>query len=149
MSIKNTSPSDVDTLLAERLGLKIDIHGIDEPVIYEYFIKLNNGDFVATAGLFAEQGYLDPPFDNQIQGREAIAQYLETEANGIIFLPQAGKISIGNFNHTQYQIHGKVEMNWFTVNVSWSIDLNADREIMVVVVKLLTSLDDLLSFSHI
>lgn len=149
MPIKNISPSDVDIRLAERLGLNIDIHGIDEPVIYEYFTSLNDSDFVTTAGLFAQQGYLNPPFDNQIQGREAIARYLETEAKGIIFLPQAGEITIGNFSHTQYQIHGKVEMNWFTVNVSWSIELNADREIMVVVVKLLASLDDLLSFSHI
>ena len=40
-------------------------------------------------------------------------------------------------------------MNWFTVNISWSIDLNADKEIMLLDVKLLASLDDLLSFSRI
>ncbi len=40
-------------------------------------------------------------------------------------------------------------MNWFTVKISWSIDLNADKEIMLLDVKLLASLDDLLSFSRI
>ena len=145
------------TLMPEPLSPKIEIRGIHEPVIYEYFARLNNGEFIATAELFAEQGYLIPPFDKQLQGRESIAQYLEKEAIGIRFLPECGEIvasvdipsRLEHNDHTQYQIQGKVEINWFTVNISWSIELNAVKEIILVEVKLLASLEDLLSFSRI
>ena len=147
--MKTTVSTDISTALTEPVRIEIDIQGIHEPVIYKYFERLNNGKFIATSKLFAEQGCLNPPFDNQIQGRDAIAQYLEKEAKGIRFCPEYGEILMSDFNHTQYQIQGKVEMNWFTVNISWSIDLNAANEIMLVEVKLLTSLEDLLSFSRI
>lgn len=141
--------TDISTSLAEPLKTKIDIQGIHESVIYEYFEKLNNGEFTATAELFAEQGCLNPPFDNQVQGRDAIAQYLAEQAQGIRFFPEDGEILMSDLSHTQYQIQGKVELNWFTVNISWSIELNAAKEIMTVDVKLLASLEDLLSFSRI
>jgi hypothetical protein len=147
--MKTTSSPDPTTSVTKPLTIKVDIQGIHEPVIYEYFTRLNNGEFIATSELFAEQGCLNPPFDNQLQGRDAIAQYLAEQAKGIIFAPESGEILIGDSHHTQYQIQGKVEMNWFTVNISWSIGLNADKEIMLVDVKLLASLDDLLSFSRI
>jgi hypothetical protein len=151
------SSTDAAESLAESLNSEINIQGIDEPVIYEYFASLNNGKFMATAGLFAEQGCLNPPFDKQLQGRAAIAQYLEQEAKGIRFFPECGEIltnlvtaaPLENCDRTQYQIQGKVEINWFTVNISWSIELNAAREIVLVDVKLLTSLSDLLSFSRV
>lgn len=147
--MKTTDPTDIATALTEPAKIEIDIHGIHEPVICAYFERLNNGKFIATSKLFSEQGCLKPPFDNQIQGRDAISQYLEKEAKGIIFAPEYGEIQISDSNHTRYHIQGKVEMNWFTVNISWSIDLNAAKEIMLVDVKLLASLDDLLSFSRI
>ncbi len=147
--MKSTISTDISTPLTEPGRIEIDIQGIHEPVIYEYFKRLNNGEFTATSELFAEQGCLNPPFDNQIQGRDAIAQYLEKEAKGIRFYPEDGEVLMSDSNHTRYQIQGKVEMNWFTVNISWSIDLNAATEIMLVDVKLLASLDDLLSFSRI
>jgi hypothetical protein len=146
--MKTTVSSDISTALTPA-RIEIDIQGIDEPVIYEYFARLNNGEFIATAELFAAQGCLNPPFDNQIQGRDAIAQYLEEQAKGIIFAPADGEILSDDANSTQYQIQGKVELNWFTVNISWWMQLNAAKEIMVVEVKILTALDDLLSFSRI
>ena len=85
--MKTTYLTDLATSVAEPLSMKVDIHGIHEPVIYEYFARLNKGEFIATAELFAEQGQLDPPFDKQLQGREAISQYLEKEAKGIRFFP--------------------------------------------------------------
>jgi hypothetical protein len=145
--MKTTVSTDISTPLTETA--RIDIQGIDEPAIYAYFERLNNGKFIATSKLFAEQGCLTPPFDNQIQGRDAIAQYLEKEAKGIRFCPEYGEVLAIDSNLTQYHLQGKVEMNWFTINISWSIDLNAANEIMLVEVKLLTSLDDLLSFSRI
>ncbi|MCY7369010.1 MAG: nuclear transport factor 2 family protein [Chamaesiphon sp.] len=144
-------------LVPESVSPKVEIEGIHEPVICEYFTRLNNGEFVTTAELFAEQGYLIPPFDKQLQGREAITEYLQKEAIGVKFLPEYGAIvtstdtaaNLVDSDRTKYQIQGKVEMNWFTVNISWLIELNAVKEIMLVEVKLLASLEDLLSFSRI
>ncbi|WP_310422004.1 nuclear transport factor 2 family protein [Chamaesiphon sp. VAR_48_metabat_135_sub] len=155
--MKTTISNNVSTSSTEPLILKIDIQGIHEPIIYEYFARLNNGEFTATAELFAAQGCLNPPFDKQLQGREAIAQYLEKEAKGIKFLPEYGEIltsvgtasSLDSCDRTQYQIQGKVEINWFTVNISWSMQLNSAKEIMLIEVKLLADLEDLLSFSRI
>ena len=127
----------------------IDIHGIYEPTIYEYFARLNNGEFIRAAELFAPQGQLDPPFGNPIEGRDAIAQYLEEEAKGIKFYPEEGKLLMSLNNYTKYQIQGKVEINWVAVNVSWSIQLNAEKGIMAIEVKLLASLNDLLIFNHV
>jgi hypothetical protein len=155
MKIKSSTISS--TLVSESVSAKTDIQGIDELVIYEYFSRLNNGKFIATTELFSEQGYLIPPFGKQLQGREEIAQYLEKEAIGIRFLPERGELvtnvdpsaNLGDSDRTQYQIQGKVEINWFSVNISWLIDLNTAKEIILVEVKLLASLEDLLSFSHI
>lgn len=147
--MKITTSTDLSTLGAKPLQTKIDIQGIHESVIYEYFTRLNNGEFITTAELFAEKGCLNPPFDKQLQGRDAIAQYLEEQAKGIIFSPEYGEILMSDSNHTQYQIQGKVELNWFTVNISWLFELDIAKEIILVDVKLLASLDDLLSFSHI
>ncbi len=153
--MKIISSTDIVIPVVEPVKIEVNIQGIHEPVIDKYFARLNNGEFIATAELFAAQGCLNPPFDKQLQGREAIAQYLAKEAIGIGFFPEYGEIvTIGtaptlNGDRIQYQIQGKVEMNWFTVNISWSIQLNAAKEITLLEVKLLASLDDLLSFSHI
>ncbi|WP_373546196.1 nuclear transport factor 2 family protein [Chamaesiphon sp.] len=136
------------------LDTSLDIDGIYENTIYQYFIRLNNGEFMETAQLFAEQGCLNPPFENSIAGREAIARYLEKEAKGMNFCPERGETltkvglvaPLKNSDRTQYQIQGKVKTNFFTVNVSWSIELNAAKEIMAVDVKLLASINELLSF---
>ncbi len=136
------------------LDTSIDIDGIYENTISKYFIRLNNGEFIETAQLFAEQGCLNPPFEKSIVGREAIARYLEKEAKGMNFCPERGEIlpKVGgaalleNSDRTQYQLQGKVKTNFFTVNVSWSIELNANNEIMAVDVKLLASINELLSF---
>jgi hypothetical protein len=142
--------------LAESLNSEINIQGVNEPVVYEYFESLNSGEFMATAGLFAEQGCLKPPFDNQIQGREAIAQYLETEAKGMIFVPEHGKVLMMllsadfgddlDYTQSQIQIYGKVKTNWFTVNVGWLFQINAVKEIILVEVRLLAALADLFTY---
>ena len=122
-----------------------NIDGINESTICEYFIRLNNGEFLAATELFAEQGCLKPPFEKIVQGRNAIAQYLEKEAQGIKLCPEYGEILTSDSLLTQYQILGKVQTNYFTVNVSWLIQLNIAKEIMAVEVKLLASLTDLLN----
>jgi len=136
------------------LDTSLDIDGIYENTIYQYFIRLNNGEFMETAQLFAEQGCLNPPFEKSIAGREAIARYLEKEAKGMNFCPERGGIltkigvvdPLGNSDRTQYHIQGNVKTNFFTVKVGWSIELNAKKEILAVDVKLLASINELLSF---
>jgi Nuclear transport factor 2 (NTF2) domain len=117
---------------------------IRESKLQEYFAELNAGRFLAAAELFADQGCLKPPFEKSIQGRKAIAQYFENEAKGMRFCPEEGQILTQNSEQTHYRIQGKVETNWFTVNVSWLIQLNSMKEIMSVEVSLLGSLTDLL-----
>ena len=60
---------------------------INVSVIHDYFIQINQSDFIATANLFSEQGGLKPPFEKMITGRNAIVQYLEKEALGIKIFP--------------------------------------------------------------
>lgn len=137
--MKNISSTDKDTF--------INIDGIDELTISEYFARLNNNEFIATSELFAEQGCLNPPFEKTMYGRNAIAKYLEKEAKGIEFCPAYGKMIISNSTYIQYQIQGKVKTPQFTVNVNWLIQLNLIKEIILVEVKLVASLIELLNFS--
>lgn len=127
--------------------LSIQIDGIEEPTISSYFIDLNRGEANATAQLFAEKGCIQPPFEESIEGREAIAKYLAKEARGMRFRPESGAILIRDKDLTQYQIQGKVQTNYFTINVSWLMQLNPDKEIVLVEVKLLAALEELLKFS--
>jgi hypothetical protein len=122
----------------------LDIDGIHETNVYEYFRRLDRGDFVATAALFADRGCLNPPFEKSIVGKEAIAQYLAKEAIGMSFRPESGQLIEGDLARLRYQIQGKVVTNYFTINVGWSIELNAAKEITIVGIKLLASMTELL-----
>jgi hypothetical protein len=128
-------------------GLLIEIDGIEEPTIAAYFSGLNSGEFAATAELFAQSGRLEPPFENSIEGKDAIAKYLATEARGMIFCPESGILLLKDRNLAQYHVQGKVKTNYFTINVSWLMQLNNDKEILLVEVKLLAALEELLKFN--
>jgi hypothetical protein len=138
--VNNTHAIDIE--------LSTKIEGIEEPTISAYFRTLNRGESADTAALFADIGCLNPPFENPIEGRKSIANYLEKEARGMIFCPESGAILIKDDEIIQYQIQGQVKTNYFTINVSWLFQLNGDREILLVEVKLLAALDELLKFSR-
>lgn len=129
----------------------IDIQGVKETIIDEYFVRLNHYEYIATSQLFAADGSLHPPFENPIQGRDAIAQYLQQEAQGMRFIPEQGILLPTDFDdqindpQTQIQIQGKVQTKWFTVNVSWLFELNSNTEIMRLQIKLLAALPELLN----
>ena len=125
----------------------IEIEGVNNATISEYFISLNHGEFMATANLFAVVGCLHPPFDNPIQGRKAIAQYLAKEAQGMRFCPEAGESLTSDLNHDRYQIQGTVATKWFAINVCWLFELNAVKEIVLVEIKLLATLPELLNLA--
>ncbi len=122
------------------------IDGIEAPTIAAYFSTLNRGEFTATAELFAETGCLNPPFEGSIEGRAAIAKYLEKEARGMMLCPLSGVMLIQDDRLAQYHIQGQVKTNYFSINVSWLFQLDSEREIVLVEVKLLAALDELLKF---
>jgi ketosteroid isomerase-like protein len=123
----------------------VAIEGISEATILHYFETLNTGDFEATANLFAPDGILKAPFEEPLVGREAIATYLNTEAKGMKLIPQEGIIEPLEDNLTKFHLQGKVQTALFGVNVAWKIILNCAKEIVSVEVKLLASLQELVS----
>jgi Nuclear transport factor 2 (NTF2) domain len=120
------------------------IAGITESVILRYFETMNAGDYEATAALFAESGRMQPPFAEPISGRNAIANYLKTEANGMQLAPKQG-LSESENEQTQIQVTGKVQTPIFGVNVSWIFVLNSQQEIVFTRIKLLASPQELLN----
>ncbi len=128
----------------QTIAFPIFIKDIQEPIIYNYFSSLNESDFDGVSELFAVDGYLHPPFEKVIAGRTAICKYLQAEARGVEVFPEAGEIVTHPDGVTVYQIAGRVKLSLFTIDVSWAMRLNADREIAAVEVKLLAELQDLL-----
>ncbi len=136
----NASPESASPAQLEVQGT---IAGIDNPVILRYFERLNNGEFQATSQLFASDGALQPPFETDVIGPEAIAAYLEQEAKGFILEPQHGVSTLLDNGCTEFLIGGKVHTPWFSVNVSWQFILSPAQEIFIAKVKLLASLQEL------
>ncbi|AFZ14196.1 nuclear transport factor 2 [Crinalium epipsammum PCC 9333] len=124
---------------------EIKIEGITEPVLVRYFETLNAGDFQATAALFAPQGTMYPPFEEPKVGKDAIAAYLEAEAQGMILSPNQGIAETLEDGLIDIKVSGKVQTRWFGVNVSWSFVINSEREILEATIKLLASPQELLS----
>lgn len=122
----------------------IAIAGVDDPVVLQYFAALNAGEFQRVSQLFAADGALQPPFDALVVGPAAIAAYLETEAPGFVLQPQVGSVQVLANGCTEFEIGGKVQTPWFSVNVSWRLILSPTSEIFLVRVKLLASLQELL-----
>ena len=123
----------------------IEIKGINEPTIQQYFQSLNAGDYEKTASLFAENGVMHPPFEYGIVGKDAILSYLNKEAIDIKACPREGTSETLEDNLTQTKVAGKVETPWFAVNVSWLFILNKNLQILDVKIKLLASPQELLS----
>lgn len=122
----------------------IEIEGISHPTILRYFETLNAEEFEATSQLFAIDGAMQPPFEQPIIGREAIAAYLQKEALGITALPQAGISQTTDQNRIEFQITGKVQMPMFGVNVTWYFTLDANEQLMFTRIKLNASPQELM-----
>ncbi|GAA6620206.1 YybH family protein [Scytonema sp. NUACC26] len=124
---------------------QLQIQGVTEPTILRYYQTLNSGDFEATAALFAEDGVMHPPFESGIVGRDAIAHYLQQEAQGIIAEPREGISEPLNEEQIQFQVTGKAQTSWCGVNVLWFFTLNQQRQIVYTKIKLLASPQELLA----
>jgi Nuclear transport factor 2 (NTF2) domain len=116
--------------------------------IASYFDTMNVGDFEATAALFAEEGKLCPPFEKAIVGREAIAQYLKTEAKGMKLQVDRSISTRSNENVVEVISNGKVFTSLFSVNVAWQFSLNNVDKIMAVKIDLLASAQELLNLKQ-
>ncbi|HAC63311.1 MAG TPA: nuclear transport factor 2 [Cyanothece sp. UBA12306] len=119
------------------------ISGITESVIEAYFESLNSGKFMTTANLFAVDGVLNPPFDSPVVGPEAIATYLQAEAQGMKLEPLKGTRETWENQRTRINITGKVQTPLFSVNVAWTFIIKQTKEIELVEVNLLASLAEL------
>jgi hypothetical protein len=124
---------------------KLQIAGITEPTILRYFETLNAGDFRATAVLFAENGVMHPPFESGIVGPDAIATYLQQEAQDIKTYPHQGMTETSQTGMIQIQITGKAQTSWCGVNVLWLFTLNEQKQILETQIKLLASPQELLA----
>ncbi|MCP6763061.1 MAG: nuclear transport factor 2 family protein [Fischerella sp. CENA71] len=127
---------------------ELTIEGITEATILAYFQTLNSGDFDATANLFANDGVMHPPFESEIMGPEAIANYLKKEALGIKAYPQQGISETLEEALIQFQVRGKAQTSWCGVNVLWQFVLNQQREILYTKIKLLASPQELLKMQR-
>ncbi len=116
-----------------------------ETAIATYFQTFNQGEFAATAQLFAAQGQLVPPFEEPIVGVEAIRTYLEREADGMQAQPKSLEIETLENDRRRIVVRGSVKAIVFNVNAAWIFDLTPQAEIERVEVKLLASLQDLLT----
>lgn len=136
-----------DNFPATEMAVTTDltIEGITEPVVLRYFETMNAGDYEATAGLFGETGAMQPPFEKPIEGKEAIATYLEAEAKGMQLFPHKGVAEALEDEQTQIQVSGKVQTPWFGVNVSWIFVLSPQQQILYTRIKLLASPQELLN----
>ncbi len=126
-------------------AVDLTIEGINEPVVLRYFQTMNAGDYDATAALFEPTGAMHPPFEQPIEGQEAIATYLKAEAKGMQLFPRIGSIETLEDDRIQIQVRGKVQTPLFGVNVAWIFILNPEREILYAKIKLLASPQELLN----
>jgi len=123
----------------------ISIEGIEETTILLYFETLNAGEFEQTAALFAAGGAMHPPFEAAVIGQDAIAAYLQAEAQGMQLFPREGIAELLEDGQLMVQVSGKVQTPWFSVNVAWLFLLNWQREIASATIKLLASPQELLN----
>ena len=129
----------------ESLDSTLKIEGISEPTILRYFETLNAGAFEATAALFASDGVMHPPFESGIVGSQAIAHFLQLEAQDIQLYPTLGIIETLENDQIQVQVSGKAQTSWCGVNVLWLFILNQQRQILYTKIQLLASPQELLS----
>jgi hypothetical protein len=137
-SFKNSVSSETPTNLLEFAQTP------SEQTLARYFEMLNAGEFQQAADLFAADGKLYPPFEEEVVGREAIVQYLEKEAQGLQLFPLTKSVEQAEEGALSYHIIGKVKTSLFSVNVGWNFIVNSDAEICSVRVKLLAALQELL-----
>ncbi|MEM9008356.1 MAG: ketosteroid isomerase family protein [Cyanobacteria bacterium P01_F01_bin.86] len=118
---------------------------VQTPTVEHYFQTFNQGDFLKTSQLFAATGQLLPPFEDPIVGQSAIHLYLEREASNMQAMPQEVSVQTWVGDRQQITVKGSVKALVFKVNAAWIFELDPQGKIEQVEVKLLASLQELLT----
>jgi hypothetical protein len=110
---------------------------------------MNRDDFDAAVALFEPDGALQPPFQEPIVGRQAIAAYMRSEAQGLNMMPTRGITEYSADGSKKLKITGKVQTPWFGVNVAmniaWRFALTPEGKIFFLGIDMLASPEELLN----
>ncbi len=127
---------------------KVSIQGIDDVTVLSYMENMNAFDFQAAVALFAEDGALQPPFEEPIVGHESILTYMREECYGLKLIPEQGISEPGEGEFTQIKVMGKVQTPWAGnntgINLAWRFLLNPQDQIFFVGIDILASPQELL-----
>ncbi|MBW4574684.1 MAG: orange carotenoid-binding protein [Aphanothece sp. CMT-3BRIN-NPC111] len=128
---------------------KSSIEGIDNSTVLSYMDNMNAFDFEAAAALFAEDGALQPPFEEPIVGEENILAYMREQCYGLKITPQQGVSQSAAGKFTQIKVTGKVQSPWFGdgvgINLAWRFLLDPQGKIFLVAIDVLASPKELLN----
>ena len=116
-----------------------------EQAVERYFQTFNQGEFETTANLFTGTGQLLPPFEEPVIGPEAIHAYLKSEAEGMQAFPKDVTVETLDGDRQRVLVKGHVKAIIFQVNTAWIFELDSQGNIEQVEVKLLASLQELLT----
>lgn len=128
---------------------KIGIEGINNSTVLSYMENMNAFDFQAALALFAEDGALQPPFEEPIVGQESILAYMREECYGLKLIPERGISEPGEGGFTQIKVTGKVQTPWVGdsvgINLAWRFLLNPQGKIFFVAIDVLASPQELVN----
>ncbi|HEY9879685.1 MAG TPA: nuclear transport factor 2 family protein [Leptolyngbyaceae cyanobacterium] len=116
-----------------------------ESTIQTYFTTFNQGDFAAAASLFTDEAEMHAPFEAPLVGQSAIQAYLEQEAAGMVANPQEVTCTELSSGLRRICVQGTAKALVFNVNVRWTFLLNPEDKIEQLEVKLLASLQELVT----
>jgi hypothetical protein len=132
---------------------KVSIEGIDNFTVLSYMENMNAFDFQAAVALFAEDGAVQPPFQEPIVGHESILAYMREECYGLKLIPERGVSEPAEGGFTQIKVTGKVQTPWFSdsvgINLAWRFLLDSQGKIFFVAIDLLASPQELLNLGFV
>jgi len=131
---------------------QINIEGINNETVLSYMENMNAFNFQEAVALFAEDGALQPPFQEPIVGQESILAYMHEECYGLKLIPEQG-ISEPVEGFTQIKVTGKVQTPWagdsVNINLAWRFLLNPQGKIFFVAIDVLASPQELLNMGFV
>ncbi len=132
---------------------KVSIEGLDNLTVLSYMENMNAFDFSAAVALFAEDGALQPPFEQPIVGHENILAYMREECYGLKLIPERGVSEAVEGGFTQIKVTGEVQTPWFGdsvgINLAWRFLLNPQGKIFLVAIDVLASAKELMNLGFV
>lgn len=132
---------------------KISIEGINNSTVLSYVENMNAFDFQSAVALFAEDGALQPPFEEPIVGQESILAFMHEECYGLKLIPEQGISEPAAGGFTQIKVTGKVQSPWVSdsvgINLAWRFLLNPQDKIFLVAIDVLASPQELLKLGFV